>query len=122
VQLRRIYLGLSLTITVGWSFHPVASAQTVVPQVSKQQASNIQKLSPTVREGQNQKNRTAKLRTATVLSIGDQQAQESTSLRIFPGRSNIIDFRNGEISLSFRLANQERIVYYNAPVESRQPA
>ncbi len=125
MQLRRIYLGLSLTITVWWSFHPVASAQTVVRQASKQQASSIQKLSPPVpkvREGQTQKNRTTKARTATVLSIGDQQAQESTtSIRIFPGRSNIIDFRNGEIITFIRLANQERIVYYsNAPVESRQ--
>lgn len=60
--------------------------------------------------------------TPAVFLISDRLAQaKATLVKIFPGRSSVIDFRNEETITYIELANQERIVYHtNAPVESGQ--
>lgn len=103
MKLPKLGLGLSLPLAIGCTFyHAEVGAQTLV---RKQQA---QKPLPT------------NTRTAAVVPVSDQQAQEQpTTVKIFPGRSSVIDFRNGERMNYIELANQERILYNtDAPLES----
>lgn len=111
MKIRKSWLGLPILLTVVVTFCSVANAQAVVPQSSMQRTLHEQKPNRSV---------TTASKKFAVFLISDQQAQaETTSIRIFPGRSSVIDLRNGEVITYIQLANSERIVYHtNAPVES----
>lgn len=121
MNLTKISIGLSLSVTIGYTFSTVPlNAQTIVSEVSRQQELRLPFLLAS--KGKAQKSKTATTQTSAVFFISEEQAHSKVSpVRIFPGRTSIIDFRNHEKITFIRLANQERIVYYtNAPVESGQ--
>lgn len=108
LNLNQLTARVLLLFVFGSSFGVAeVSAQTTIPQSSKEP---------------DQQKPVANAQAPAVFLISDRIAQaKATQVKIFPGRSSIIDFRNGETVTYIELANQERIVYHtNAPVESGQ--
>lgn len=120
MKLPKLGLGLSLLLAIGCTFYTAeVSAQTLI----RKQQKFSQELNPPLSSPENkqaQKPLPTNTRTGAVVPISDQQAQEQpTTVKIFPGRSSVIDFRNGERINYIELANQERILYNtDAPLES----
>lgn len=120
MKLPKLGLGLSLPLAIGCTFyHAEVGAQTLVRKQQKFSQELIPPLSSPEKK-QAQKALPTNTRTAAVVPVSDQQAQEQpTTVKIFPGRSSVIDFRNGERMNYIELANQERILYNtDAPLES----